>query len=154
MYSTLGSQFEEKLLKVASNFVAQESGKIADYSWIMPDTISLDELERWKSAYETDPTTSKILKDDEDEEYNETFSQYQVRENGLIYFEDWDGNHHLVVPAMLQVEIMSEIHNTITEATHRGYAKTYNQIATIYYWPRMSQDIKKYVSTCNICQKA
>jgi len=171
MYSTLGSRFEEKLLKVASNFVAQESGEIADYSRIMPDTlefnlpddsptfsdyhtsenysiitsISSDELERWKSAYESDPTTSKILKDDEDEESSETFSQYQVRENGLIYFEDWNGNHRVVVPSMLRVEIMSEIHNTITEAAHGGYAKTYNRIAAIYYWPRMSRDIKKYV---------
>jgi len=180
MYSTLGSRFEEKLLKVASNFVAQESGEIADYSLIIPDTLELklpddsptfsdyhtsenysiitsissDELERWRSAYGTDPTTSKILKDDEDEESGETFSQYQVRENGLIYFEDWNGNHRLVVPSTLRVEIMSEIHNTITEAAHGGYAKTYNRIAAIYYWPRMSRDIKKYVGTCDICQKA
>ena len=31
--------------------------------------------------------------------------------------------------------------------------KTYNHIASTYYWPRMSRDIKKYVSTCDICQK-
>jgi hypothetical protein len=55
---------------------------------------------------------------------------------------------------MLRVEIMSEIHNVITEAAHRGYAKTYNCIAAIYYWPRMSRDIKKYISTCDIFQKA
>ena len=48
---------------------------------------------------------------------------------------------------------MSEVHNTITEAAHGGYAKTYNQIAAIYYWPRMSKDIKKYIGTCNICPK-
>ena len=46
---------------------------------------------------------------------------------------------------------MDEVHNTITEAVHGGYAKTYNRIATIYYWPRMSRDIKKYTGTCNIC---
>src|ERR1700683_3147036 len=49
---------------------------------------------------------------------------------------------------------MSEVHNTITEAAHSGYAKTYNCIAAVYYWPRMSRDIKKYVGTCDICQKA
>jgi hypothetical protein len=42
----------------------------------------------------------------------------------------------------------------ITEAAHGGYAKTYNHIATVYYWPRMSWVIKRYVSTCDICQKA
>ena len=49
---------------------------------------------------------------------------------------------------------MSKVHNTITEAAHGGYAKTYNHIATVFYWPRMSRDIKRYVSTCDICQKA
>jgi hypothetical protein len=49
---------------------------------------------------------------------------------------------------------MSEVHNALTESAHRGHAKTYNHIASTYYWPKMSQDIKIYVSTCDICQKA
>ena len=48
---------------------------------------------------------------------------------------------------------MSDIHNNITEAAHGGYAKSYNRITSVYYWPRMSRDIKRYVGTCNICQK-
>ena len=48
---------------------------------------------------------------------------------------------------------MSEVHNTITEAEHGDYAKTYNWIVAVYYWLRMSRDIKKYVGTCDICQK-
>jgi len=32
--------------------------------------------------------------------------------------------------------------------------KTYNRIASTYYWPRISRDIKQYVSTCDICQKS
>jgi len=86
-------------------------------------------------------------------DFGEKYTQYQVRNNGLIYFKDWNGNHRLVVPESLRVDIMSEVHNTITEVAHGGYAKTYNQIAAVYYWPRMSRDIKKYVGTCDICQK-
>jgi Integrase zinc binding domain len=48
---------------------------------------------------------------------------------------------------------MSKIHNNITEAAHGGYAKSYNRITSVYYWPRMSRDIKKYVGNCDICQK-
>ena len=33
---------------------------------------------------------------------------------------------------------MDEVHNIIMEAAHGGYAKTYNRIAVVYYWPRMS----------------
>src|SRR6202050_3507168 len=49
---------------------------------------------------------------------------------------------------------MSEVHNSLTESAHGGHAKTYNCIASTYYWPRMSRDIKQYVSTCDICQKS
>src|SRR6202050_1928651 len=49
---------------------------------------------------------------------------------------------------------MSEVHNSLTESAHGGHAKTYNCIASTYYWLRMSRDIKQYVSTCNICQKS
>ena len=34
-----------------------------------------------------------------------------------------------------------------------GYTKSYNRIASVYYWPQMSRGIKKYVGTCDICQK-
>jgi len=180
MYTALGSQFEEKLLKVASNFITQELNESMDYSKIISDTlehnlpegssvpsnyytseaytmitsISSDELEKWNKAYVSDPFLSKSIKEDNTEnDFGEKYTQYQVQNNVLIYFEDWNGNHRLVVPESLRVDIMSEVHNTITEAAHGGYAKTYNWIVAIYYWPRMSRDIKKYVGTCDICQK-
>jgi hypothetical protein len=89
----------------------------------------------------------------DEEKIDDKYSQYQVKENGLVYFQDWNGNLRLVIPESLRVKIMNEVHNTITEAVHGGYAKTYNRIAAIYYWPRMSQDIKKYTSAYDICQK-
>ena len=180
MHTALGSQFEEKLLKVASNFVTWKLNESMDYSKTISDTlkhylpegssvpsnyytldtyttitsISSDELERWNKAYASDPFLSKSQNEDNAEnDFCEKYTQYQVWNNGLIYFEDWNGNYRLVVPESLQVDIMSQVHNTITEAAHGGYAKTYNQIAAIYYWPRMSRDIKKYIGTCNISQK-
>jgi hypothetical protein len=128
MYTALRSQFEEKLLKVASNFVTQELNKSVDYSKTMSDTleynlpegslilsdyytsetystitsISSDELERWNKAYATDPLLSQVLNgNSEDKDSNDKYTQYQVQDNGLIYFEDWNGNHRLVVPESL-----------------------------------------------------
>ena len=178
MYTALGSQFEEKLLKVASNFVMQESRESTNNSKIMSDTLEIilpddsaispkyytteaysthisiisEELNKWKEASGKDPLLSEILRMDE-EKIADKYSQYQVEENGLVYFEDWNGNLRLAIPESLQVEIMNEVHNTITAAAPGGYAKTYNRIAAVYYWPRMSRDIKKYTSTCDICQK-
>jgi hypothetical protein len=59
-----------------------------------------------------------MRENDKENDSNEKYSQYQVRDNGLIYFEDWNGNHRLVVPKSLQVDIMSKIHNTINKAAH------------------------------------
>ena len=41
MYTALGSQFEEKLLKVASNFVTQELRESTDNSKIVSDTLEI-----------------------------------------------------------------------------------------------------------------
>ena len=95
-------------------------------------------LESWKKGYATDQFYSKVLNafqvnDDKDGNYH----QYQLIE-GLIYFEDWNGNLRLCVPVSLCVEVMSKVHNILTESAHGGHAKTYNRIASTYYWPKMS----------------
>ena len=41
MYTALGSQFEEKLLKVASNFITQESRESMNNSKIVSDTLEI-----------------------------------------------------------------------------------------------------------------
>src|SRR6202050_2172597 len=79
--------------------------------------------------------------------------QYQIRD-GLVYFEDWNGNFRLCVPESLRVSVMSKVHNILTESAHGGDTKTYNCITSTYYWLRMSRDIKWYISTCDICQKS
>jgi transposase InsO family protein len=179
MYQDLGEKFEEKLLNVASKYV-NSSSEIPDYSYtasngleiILPDGDSLsldyvtsntysvlvgmntDNLNNWKTAYITDKLYSKVLtvsKANNDEAG--LYPQYQIRD-GLIYFEDWNGNRRLCVPDAFRVTVMSEVHNTLTESAHGGHAKTYNRIASTYYWPKMSRDIKRYVSTCDICQKS
>ncbi len=82
------------------------------------------------------------------------YTQYFHNDDGLIYFQDWRGGDRLCVPEALQAELMREAHEGISEAAHGGFEKTYNRLATTHYWPRMSRDIKKFVGTCDICQKA
>jgi Integrase zinc binding domain len=53
-----------------------------------------------------------------------------------------------------QARLLSEVHDEITEGAHVGYHRTYNRLVPTYYWPRMSRDIKKIVTSCDICQKA
>ncbi len=37
---------------------------------------------------------------------------------------------------------------------HSGYHQCYNHLAATHYWPGMSRDLKKYVNSCDICQKS
>lgn len=180
MYTKLGERFEEKLLNVATNFVAQESHQPPDHSLIITNAldipalqgdsgatayhtsssysvithISASEIEEWRTAYSHDALWSKVLyafqSNEDDSEY---LSQY-VERSGLLYFKDWNGNLRLCVPHSKVNSVMDEVHNTITESAHGGYAKTYNRIAAVYYWPKMSRDIKRYTETCDICQKS
>ena len=178
MFEELGSRFEERLLTVATHFAETEL-QIEDDRVFMEVPLSLDngeevkihyptsrrysttvqvsteELQRWKSAYREDPHFSLIIASakGDAEETDAKFSQYHQSEEGLIYFEDSSGNTHLCIPKGLRIEVMQEAHNTITEAAHGGYYKTYNRISGIYYWPRMSREIKVFVNTCDVCQK-
>ena len=163
MYSKLGEKFKEKLLDVASKYV-NSNYNLPDYSHLAQDGLELilpegenlvqdyttsntysvlvgmdnEELESWKKGYITDQFFSKVLNafrinDDKDRNY----PQYQVIE-GSIYFEDWNGNLRLCVPDSLCIEVINELHNILTESAHGGHTKTYNHIASTYYWPKMS----------------
>ncbi len=52
------------------------------------------------------------------------------------------------------MKLIADVHDSACETGHAGFHKTYNKIATMFYWQKMSRDIKQYVSTCDICQKA
>src|SRR5882672_11538824 len=85
-----------------------------------------------EKAYTNDKLYSKILKASQINNNKEgNYPQYQIRD-GLIYFEDWNGNFRLCVPDSLRLTVMSEVHNVLTESAHGGHAKTYNRIASTY----------------------
>ena len=101
MYDTLGGEFEEKLLKVASHFINQELNSLVDYSkWVadtlefrLPDqssitsdyhtsetyptiiSISMEEIEKWKEAYQQDSHLSQVVKVEEEKDIDK-YTQY------------------------------------------------------------------------------
>ena len=176
MFDELGPKFEENLLTVATHFAEAElelesdsvtvdislnpnDERSVEMSYVTSRTFSTlvqinrEEIQKWKNAYGKDPHFNLVLGSKENKETEFNFPQYHVSEEGLIYLEDSVGNTRLCVPKDLRVEVMKEAHDTITEAAHGGYFKTYNRICATYYWPRMSREIKIFVGTCDVCQK-
>ena len=98
-------------------------------------------IESRKKGYSTNRLYSKVLDAFQiNNGKDRNYLQYQIIV-GLIYFKDRNGNLKLSVPDSLYVEVMSEVHNILTKSAHVGHTKTYNCIASIYYWPKMSWDI-------------
>lgn len=58
----------------------------------------------------------------------------------------------LVVPQESRRAVMRENHDTL-QAGHLGTEKTYRRIALRYHWPRMFQDIARYVRRCDVRQR-
>ena len=51
------------------------------------------------------------------------------KESGMQRHKHWKG---------FVAYCMSKVHNILTESAQGGHAKTYNCIASTYYWPKMS----------------
>lgn len=179
LYQELGPDFEKDLLMQSSaHMIANESQHFTPRTFMskvkiqtkrykgkvfqvtsrtnqLMISISESEVQRFMKAYSNDPHFTDVLNKlrDEHDALNPPYKQYKVGDNGLLYFCR-DDNYKLCVPKDLQLEIVAEIHDSLVESAHAGYHRTYNKVASVYYWPKMVQTIKQYVRTCDICQKA
>jgi hypothetical protein len=68
-------------------------------------------------------------------------------------FNNYTGYNRVCVPRPLVPKILKEVHHGITGTAHGGNLKTYKRIAQMFYWPKMSTDIKSFVTSCDICQQ-
>ena len=55
--------------------------------------------------------------------------------------------HRLVIPVCLRSELMA-----VTHASHIGIEGCLRRARECLFWPHMSQDLKKFISTCDVCQ--
>lgn len=53
--------------------------------------------------------------------------------------------------SQLRHKLVSEFH-TSAWGGHSGANATYQMIKTIFYWPKLAQDVKELVQNCEICQ--
>ena len=119
-------------------------------------SLSKEEIQKFVDAYAKDPYFERVRLElrQESNWASPKHPLFMEDEDGLLYFKDWNGNYRLCVPKDEQAQLLSEVHDEITEGAHAGYHKTYNKLASTFYWPKMSRDVKKFVISCDICQKA
>ncbi len=66
--------------------------------------------------------------------------------DGLAY-----AGQRVFVPAPVRQQLLYTVHDLQT--IHAGTKKTIDQISRSYYWPGMGSDVKKWIGTCDECQR-
>ena len=75
----------------------------------------------------------------------------QGADNRVLYWVA-GGAHRLVVPedGALRRALLRDAHDSAIGA-HQGVDKTYARLSAGYYWPRMFQDVRAFVTSCHTC---
>ena len=75
--------------------------------------------------------------------------------NGLLYKKPEQNEKTFPKRVIKTTEIETILFNLHADviARHFAFDRTYQRIATQYYWPTMWKDVKDYVDICDICQK-
>lgn len=55
------------------------------------------------------------------------------------------------MPQGANLAVYQEYHDNVL-AAHGGYAKTIRRISEKYYWPRMLEEVRKYLAKCEACK--
>lgn len=72
------------------------------------------------------------------------FSSLKVS-NGKLF-------HQLIVPKKYRHFVMKLAHETLM-AGHLGVKKTIDRVTSEFYWPGVQADIRRFISSCDICQR-
>ena len=71
---------------------------------------------------------------------------WNAQEEKLYFLSD--GVRRLCIPAgLLRLELLKLCHD-VPSSGHPGRDRTYSRLARSYYWPRMSQYVKRFVRSC------
>ncbi|KAF1313427.1 Pol protein, partial [Globisporangium splendens] len=123
-------------------------------------TVREEIVEGYKSD-ETCQDLLKYFKDPSDKALQGLPSRTRSRvhrfrvHNGLLYYAVEDGDTaRVVVPndEGLRHRLLYEYHDS-PSGGHLGREKTFLSLSRDYYWPHMYKWVRKYVRTCEICQR-
>ncbi len=68
----------------------------------------------------------------------------------VLFCSFWQGINRPVVPNNLRFSVFRKLH----DISHPGKLTTFRLISRRYFWPRMKNDIRKWVQACHGCQRA
>ncbi|GBG58783.1 hypothetical protein CBR_g183 [Chara braunii] len=143
--------FKLEYLKGEYNKVADALSRRADYLGALVSDFGVSEevTQSLVGAYQEDPVTMDIIRKLQAKD-KATESEF-VMVDELLYL-DKAGVKRLVVPSSepLRSLFLGECHDA---TGHFDYKKTSANLVQRFWWPGMFDDAKKYVETCQVCQR-
>ncbi|GBG68344.1 hypothetical protein CBR_g2888 [Chara braunii] len=143
--------FKLEYLKGEYNKVADALSRRADYlgALVSDFGVSNEVTQSLVGAYQEDPVTMDIIRKLQAKD-KATKSEF-VMVDGLIHL-DKAGVKRLLVPCSehLRSLFLGECHDA---TGHFGYKKTSANLVQRFWWPRMLDDAKKYLETCQVCTR-
>ena len=76
---------------------------------------------------------------------------YSPRSRGLPNEERFV--KQLALPKVMRDDILRSYHDSLAGGGHQGHERTFAAIRLKYYWPKMYDEIGKYVQSCLLCQQ-
>jgi hypothetical protein len=64
----------------------------------------------------------------------------------------YKGHSYLSKQSNIKSTVLSELHATPT-AGHSGFTKTYDRVKRSFFWDGMKQDIRNFVTECEVCPR-
>src|SRR4051812_28617153 len=116
--------------------------------------VTSDLMKEVKEAYKSDTGAQELIQALEDPsvritpELQKKAQQFTLQDSAL-YFKE-----RIYVPTdpKLRLKLLQEHHDTPI-AGHLRVDKTYEALSRNYYWPRMADNLKSFVTSCDICQR-
>ena len=117
-------------------------------------SVGQDVLDQIRAGYTGDPFCARLMRDLREGTAAEVSkSCFELRDNLLLRRHE-DGTVRVVVPDVpkLRVFLLGQLHDCIT-AGHPGRERTYSRVQRTCFWPRMYQDVRQFVASCDVCQR-
>src|SRR5207249_11262791 len=116
--------------------------------------VKSDLMGEVKGAYKLDAGAQELIQaldkssDKIPPELQKKAQQFTLQD-GALYFKD-----RIYVPTdpKLRLKLLQEHHDTPI-AGHLGVEKTYEALSRNFCWPRMADNLKGFVTSCDICQR-
>lgn len=137
------------------NPVADALSRSPEHLTVVTVDIDAAMKQKYVAAYAKDPEFKDLYdalesKTDQPPKSVASILNHYILLDGLLYLKS-DGNR-LCVPQELRVTVLND-HHDAPAAGHPGYEKTLSSIRRLFYWPTMAKSVKRYIESCDACQK-